>query len=81
MLILSNRYGIKCLIDLLQLEPSSVMLKVISDIMPHWYDLRNTIVIVSNFCNGKKIICELQYVYYSNRHGTKFLINLLQLEQ
>ena len=62
MLIISNRYGIKCLIDLLQLEPSSVMLKVISDIMTHWYDLWNTIVIVINFCTGKKIICVFMFI-------------------
>ena len=35
------------------------MYKVISDIIPHWYDLRNTIVIVINFCIAKKMICEL----------------------
>ena len=39
MFILSNHYGIKHFINLLQLEPCNVMFKVISDIMEHWYDL------------------------------------------
>ena len=32
--IKSNHYGIKCISNLLQLEPCNVMFKVISDIMP-----------------------------------------------
>ena len=56
MFILSNHYAIKCLSNLLQLEPCNVMLKVISDIMAHWYDLWNTFVIVINFCNATKMI-------------------------
>ena len=39
MFILSNRYGIKCLSNVLQLETFIVIFKVISDIMAHWYDL------------------------------------------
>ena len=35
----SNYFGTKCLNIVLQLEPYNVMFKVISDIMPHWYDL------------------------------------------
>ena len=39
MFIISNHYGIKCLSNLLQLEPCNVMFKVISDIMAHWNDM------------------------------------------
>ena len=35
----SNDYGIKCLRNLLRLEPCNIMFKVISDKMAHWYDL------------------------------------------
>ena len=35
MFIISNRYGIKCLSNLLQLERCNVMFKVISEIMAH----------------------------------------------
>ena len=45
MFILSNHYEIKCLSNPLQLEPRIVMFKVISDIMAHWYDMWNSIVI------------------------------------
>ena len=38
MLIISNHYGRNCLSNLLQLEPCNDMLKVISDIMAHWYE-------------------------------------------
>ena len=55
------------------------MFKVISDIMAHWYDLWNTIVIAINFCNGKKMICALMFII-SNHYGIKCLSNLLQLE-
>ena len=79
MFIISNHYGIKCLSNLLQLEPCNVMFKVISDIMEHWYDLWNTIVIAINFCNAKKIICTLILII-SNNYGMKCLSNLLQLE-
>ena len=34
-----HHYGIKCLRNLLQLEPCNDMFKVISDIMAHWYDI------------------------------------------
>ena len=39
MFIISNDYGIKCLRNLLRLEPCNIMFKVISDKMAHWYDL------------------------------------------
>ena len=79
MFIISNLYGIKCLTNLLQLEPCKVMFKVISDIMAHWYDLWNTIVIAINFCNAKKMICALMFII-SNHYGISCLCNLLQLE-
>ena len=56
------------------------MFKVISDIMAHWYDMWNTIVIAINFCNAKKMICELVFII-SNQYGRKCLSNQLQLEQ
>ena len=49
MFIISNHCGLKCLSNLLQLEPCNVMFKVISDIIAHWYDIWNTIVIAINF--------------------------------
>ena len=45
MLTISNDYGIKCFRNLLQLEPCNVMFKLISDMMTHWYDMWNTLVI------------------------------------
>ena len=42
MFIISNDYGRKCLIILLQLEPCD-MFKVNSDVMVHWYEMINTI--------------------------------------
>ena len=45
MFIMSNHYGIKCHSNQLQLEPCNVIFKVNSDIMAHWYDMWNTIVI------------------------------------
>ena len=51
MYTISNHYGIKCVSNLLQLETCTVMFKVISDIMPHWYDLCNTFVIAIHYCN------------------------------
>ena len=62
MFIISNHYGISCLCNLLQLEPCNVMFKVISDIMAHWYDMWNSIVIAINFCNAKKMICALMFI-------------------
>ena len=56
MFIISNHNGIKCLTIPLQLEPCNVKFKVISDIIPHWYDLSNTIVIAISFCTGKRMI-------------------------
>ena len=41
-------YGIECLSNRLQWEPCSVMFKVISDIMAHWYDIWNK---YNRYCN------------------------------
>ena len=79
MFILSNHYGIKCLSNLLQLEPCNVMFKMISDIMAHWYDMWNTFVFASNFCNAKKINCAFKFII-SNHYGIKCLSNPLQLD-
>ena len=56
MFIISNHYGIKCLRKILQLEQCNIMFKMISDIMAHWYEMGNTIVIAIHFCNAKKMI-------------------------
>ena len=69
----SYHYGVKSLSNLLLIEPCIVMLKVISDIIAHWYDMWNTIVIAFNFCNAKKMICAL----ISNHYGIKCFSNLL----
>ena len=76
MCIISN-HGIKCLSNLLHVEPSEVMFKVISDRMTHWYDLWNTILIAINFCNAKKTICELMFII-SNHDGIKCLSKQLE---
>ena len=47
-LIIKTHYGIKCIINLLHLQPYDDMFKMISDIMTYWYDLWNTIVIPMN---------------------------------
>ena len=39
MFIISNHYGIKCVSNLLQIEPCNEVVKVISDIMAHCYEL------------------------------------------
>ena len=59
MFIISNHYGIKCVSNLLQLEPCNDMFKVISDIMEHCYDLWITIIRAMNFWNRKKMNCAL----------------------
>ena len=48
MFIISNHHGSS---NLFHLELWSVMFKVISDIMEHWYAI-NTIIFVINFCNA-----------------------------
>ena len=76
MFIISNHYGIKCLSNLLQLEPCNVMFKVISDIMAHWYDVKFN---CDCNCNTKKMICALMFII-NNHYGISCLCNLLQLE-
>ena len=66
----------KCLINLLQLETCNVMLKVVSDIMAHWFDLWNTIVIAMNLCNARKWC--VHWCFSNN--GIKCLSNLIQLQ-
>ena len=74
MFIISNHYAIKCLCNILQLEPCNVMFNV-----THWYDLWNTIVIAINVSYVKKMICALMFIN-SNHDGIKYLSNLLQLD-
>ena len=49
---ISNHFGRKRLSDLLHLEPSNDMFKVISEIMAHCYML-NTFNSAIRFCNEK----------------------------
>ena len=53
MFIISNYNGIKCVINLVQLEPCNDMFKVISDIMAHCYDMWNTINKEINFSKNE----------------------------
>ena len=56
--------GIKCLSNLLQLQqPCNVLFHVIFDIMPHWYEMWNTIVIVISFCTGKKMMNHVNVMF------------------
>ena len=45
MFSISNHYGRKCISILLQLEPCSDMSKFISDVLAHWYEMINTIML------------------------------------
>ena len=72
-------YGMKCISNLLQLEPCNVMINVISDIMSSWHDKRNTIVIAITFCYANKMICALMFII-RNHLGIKCVSNVLQLE-
>ena len=47
-IIISNDYGIKCLRNVLQLEPFNDMFKVFSDIMLYCYVMYNTITVAIN---------------------------------
>ena len=38
------------------------MFKVISDLMAHWYDMWNTIVIAIIYCNAMKMNCAFLFV-------------------
>ena len=55
------------------------MFKVISDILAHWYEMCNTIVIGISFPSGRKMICALIFIIRNN-YGIKCLSNLLQLD-
>ena len=55
------------------------MFKVVSEIMAHWYDMGNTILIAITFFNAKKMICALMLIL-SNHCGRKCLNHLLQLD-
>ena len=79
MFIISNNYGRKCLNILVQLEPNNDMFKVIAGKMAHSYELINTYLITSNFCNGKKMNCALMFIM-SNHYGRKCFTIILQLE-
>ena len=72
MSIIRNHYGKKCLSILLQLEPCSVMYKVISDNMAQ-HDLWNKIGIAMQWKEND--LCNI-----SNHYEIKFLSNPLQLE-
>ena len=65
--------------NILGLEPCNFLYKLISDIMEHWYDMWNSIVIATNFCNAKIMICALMFII-NNHYGLICLNNLLQLE-
>ena len=78
--IISNNDGIKCVSNLVQLEPCNDMFKVISDIMAHCYDMWNAIINAINFCNAKKMNCALMFIM-SNHYGRKCINNLSQLEK
>ena len=47
---------------LLQLEPCNDMFKVISDVMAHWDEIMNKIIITINFCNAMKMNCALMFI-------------------
>ena len=55
------------------------MFKVISDIMAHWHEMWNTILIAISFSTGMKMICALMLII-SNHYGMKCISNLIQLE-
>ena len=70
-----NHYGITFLCNLLQVEQCNVMFNVISDIMAHWFEMWNTIVIILKFCTG---IGALMFIK-TNHYGRKCFSNLLKL--
>ena len=76
MFIKSNHYGIKCVSNLVQLEPYNDMLKVISNIMAHCYDMWNTIIATINFCNAKKMNCVLMFII-SNYYGIQCTVRTM----
>ena len=65
MFIMSNHDGRKYICILIQFEPCNDMLKVISSIMAHLHELKNTFLITINFCNAKKMLFMIE-----NYNGT-----------
>ena len=66
MFMLSNHYGIKCVSNLLQLEPCNDMFKVVYDI---WH--------IALICEIQLLLnCALMFIL-SNHHGIKCVSNLL----
>ena len=68
MIIISNYYGIKCIINLLQLEPRNDMFKAISDIMAHCYDMYNHFL--AHQCNENNWY---MMIIISNHYGIEYL--------
>ena len=62
LIIISNYYVTKCLCYQLQLDTCNVMFKVISDMLAHRYDMRNTFIIAIYFCNAKEINSALMFI-------------------
>ena len=60
------------------LERCSVLFKVISDIIAHWYAILNAMIFAINFCNVKEMICASMSII-SNHDGSKCLTNLFHL--
>ena len=76
MFIMSN-HGRKFLTNC-HFELCSAMVKVISNIMVHWYAI-STIIFAINFCNAYKSNCALMF-FIRNNYRRKCLNNLLHLE-
>ena len=74
--IISYHYGIKCVSNLLQLEPCNDMCLVISDIMADYNDMWNTIIKAIIFLKMNGALMFL----ISNYYGRKCLSDLLQLQ-
>ena len=55
------------------------MFEVISDIMAHWYEMINTIIITINFRNAINMNTAFMF-FISNHYGRKCISILLQLE-
>ena len=63
MFIISNHFGIKCLMAQCYDCLSKCLAKCLSNqLMAQCYDFRNTIVIAINFCYAKKMICALMFI-------------------
>ena len=45
-----------------RLEQCSILFKVTSDLIAHWYAILNAMIFAINFCNAMEIIiCELKF--------------------